>query len=50
MQKKRYGALEKWTAALDSIHTTVIGKNHSGSRGDFAFGMSDAFGPGPDRW
>ncbi|KAI0715089.1 PCI-domain-containing protein [Earliella scabrosa] len=50
LQKKRYSALDKWTTALESIHTTVIGKNHSGSRGDFGFGMSDSFGPGPDRW
>ncbi|KAI0756545.1 PCI-domain-containing protein [Daedaleopsis nitida] len=48
LQKKRYGALDKWTTALDSIHSTVIGKNHSGGRGDYGFGMSDSFGP--DRW
>ncbi|OSD06138.1 PCI-domain-containing protein [Trametes coccinea BRFM310] len=39
LQKKRYAALDKWTAALDSIHTTVLGKNHSGQRGDYGFGM-----------
>ncbi|KAI0361120.1 PCI-domain-containing protein [Trametes cingulata] len=38
LQKKRYGALEKWSAALDSIHNSVLAKNHSG-RGDFGFGM-----------
>ncbi|KAI0375464.1 PCI-domain-containing protein [Pilatotrama ljubarskyi] len=38
LQKKRYSALEKWSAALDSIHTSVLAKNHSG-RGDFGFGM-----------
>ncbi|KAI9057059.1 PCI-domain-containing protein [Trametes sanguinea] len=39
LQKQRYAALDKWTAALDSIHTTVLGKNHSGQRGDYGFGM-----------
>ncbi|RPD65031.1 PCI-domain-containing protein [Lentinus tigrinus ALCF2SS1-6] len=51
LQKKRYSALDKWSTALDSIHSTVIGKNHSGSRGDYGgYGMSDSFGLGPDRW
>ena len=51
LQKKRYGALDKWSTALESIHTTVIGKNHSGARGDYSgYGMSDSFGIGPDRW
>ncbi|KAH9897943.1 PCI-domain-containing protein [Cubamyces lactineus] len=39
LQKKRYAALDKWTAALESIHTTVLGKNQSGQRGDFGFGL-----------
>ncbi|EJF67104.1 PCI-domain-containing protein [Dichomitus squalens] len=50
LQRKRYSALDKWTAALESIHTTVIGKNHSGARGDYGFGMGDGFGSGSDRW
>ena len=50
LQRKRYSALDKWTAALESIHTTVIGKNHSGARGDYGFGLGDGYGPGSDRW
>ncbi|KAH9943987.1 PCI-domain-containing protein [Epithele typhae] len=50
LQKKRYGALEKWTTALENIHSAVIGKNHGGGRGEFAYGMGDSMGPGPDRW
>ena len=45
LRKKRYSALDKWSTALDTIHSTVIGKNHSGSRGDYGYGMGDAFGP-----
>ncbi|CDO73160.1 hypothetical protein BN946_scf185007.g215 [Trametes cinnabarina] len=39
LQKKRYAALEKWSGALDSIHTTVLAKNHSGQRGDYGYGL-----------
>ncbi|KAI0778645.1 PCI-domain-containing protein [Trametes elegans] len=49
LQKKRYSALDKWSAALDSIHTTVLGKNHSGQRGEFGFGVpSESLAEG--RW
>ncbi|OJT08479.1 COP9 signalosome complex subunit 2 [Trametes pubescens] len=50
LQKKRYSALDKWSAALDSIHTTVLGKNHSGQRGDFGFGLPSESLVGDGRW
>lgn len=50
LQRKRYSALHKWTAALETIHATVIGKNHSGGRGEYGYGMGDSYGPGSDRW
>ncbi|EIW64056.1 PCI-domain-containing protein [Trametes versicolor FP-101664 SS1] len=50
LQKKRYSALDKWSAALDSIHTTVLGKNHSGQRGDFGYGLPSESLVGDGRW
>ncbi|KAH9858261.1 PCI-domain-containing protein [Lenzites betulinus] len=50
LQKKRYGALDKWSSALELIHTTVLGKNNSGQRGDFGFGMPGESLAGDGRW
>ncbi|KAA1471383.1 PCI-domain-containing protein [Dentipellis sp. KUC8613] len=33
LEKKRYKALDKWTEALESVHTAVIGKNSGGGGG-----------------
>ena len=31
LEKQRYNALEKWTDALEGIHSAVIGKNPGGA-------------------
>ncbi|KAJ8084709.1 hypothetical protein PM082_003485 [Marasmius tenuissimus] len=50
LEKKRYAALQKWTDALDSVHSAVIGKS-SNSRGGDPTGMAaDAFAMRDDRW
>jgi len=43
LEKKRYAALQKWTDALESVHTSVVGKTGS-SRGPEASMAHDAFG------
>ncbi|KZT08627.1 PCI-domain-containing protein [Laetiporus sulphureus 93-53] len=44
LEKKRYAALDKWTTALESVHTSVVAKNQSGNKGtDFGMG-ADPFG------
>ncbi|EPQ60144.1 PCI-domain-containing protein [Gloeophyllum trabeum ATCC 11539] len=52
LEKKRYTALEKWTEALEGVHSAVIGKNGS-TRGDPAMGLPpESFGAmrEMDRW
>ncbi|EEB87381.1 hypothetical protein MPER_15278, partial [Moniliophthora perniciosa FA553] len=53
LEKKRYAALQKWTEALESAHSTVVGKTSPGSRGGDPTGMgmaADAFSMREDRW
>ncbi|TFY71833.1 hypothetical protein EVG20_g1172 [Dentipellis fragilis] len=33
LEKKRYKALDKWTEALETVHTAVVGKNSGGGAG-----------------
>lgn len=32
LEKKRYSALNKWTEALEAVHTAVLGKTATGGR------------------
>ncbi|KAF9270799.1 PCI-domain-containing protein [Marasmius fiardii PR-910] len=48
LEKKRYAALQKWTDALDSVHSAVVGKTSYNTRGD-PTGMAEAF-MRDDRW
>ncbi|KAK7058616.1 hypothetical protein VNI00_002252 [Paramarasmius palmivorus] len=52
LEKKRYAALQKWTEALESAHSAVVGKTGPSSRGGdpTGLGMSDAFAMREDRW
>ncbi|KDQ63032.1 hypothetical protein JAAARDRAFT_120393 [Jaapia argillacea MUCL 33604] len=58
LEKRRYAALEKWTEALDGVHSAIIGKSGTGVRGGPGVeGMGglglppEAFvGGGADRW
>lgn len=44
LEKKRYTSLRKWTEALESVHTAVIGKTASSNRGGDGPGFgSEAF-------
>ena len=43
LEKRRYNALDKWTEALESVHTVVIGKNPGPGRGPADPGLGDAF-------
>lgn len=46
LEKKRYTALEKWTDALESVHSAVINKAPGASRGGPEAGMSaEMFSP-----
>ncbi|KAI0081130.1 PCI-domain-containing protein [Panus rudis PR-1116 ss-1] len=42
LEKKRYTALEQWTAALEAVHAAVVGKSPGSSGGP------GGRGPGPD--
>ncbi|KAG7099824.1 hypothetical protein E1B28_001633 [Marasmius oreades] len=48
LEKKRYAALQRWTDALDSVHSAVVGKTSYNTRGD-STGMAEAF-MREDRW
>lgn len=39
LEKKRYTALERWTEALEGLHSTVAAKTAAGARGDPMMGM-----------
>lgn len=39
LEKKRYAALERWTEALEGLHSTVAAKTAAGARGDPMMGM-----------
>jgi len=51
LEKRRYVALEQWTATLENIHNAVINKSaasrHQGSMGDFG---DYEGGNGGSRW
>ncbi|EGO31099.1 hypothetical protein SERLADRAFT_364841 [Serpula lacrymans var. lacrymans S7.9] len=39
LEKKRYSALEKWTEALESVHSAVVAKTSTGGRADPTIGL-----------
>jgi len=39
LEKKRYAALERWTEALEGLHSSVAAKTAAGARGDPMMGM-----------
>jgi len=52
LEKKRYAALNKWTEALESVHTAVVGKTASTARGGPDPGMlgGEGFGLREEMW
>ncbi|OCH90066.1 PCI-domain-containing protein [Obba rivulosa] len=55
LEKKRYMALDKWSSALESVHTAVVGKT-GGRNADISLNMPESLGSslrdidGPPRW
>ncbi|CAK5264398.1 unnamed protein product [Mycena citricolor] len=53
LEKKRYAALNKWTEALENVHTAVVGKTAPSSRSvmsGITGGDLSEFVPRDDRW
>ncbi|TFK41917.1 PCI domain-containing protein [Crucibulum laeve] len=52
LEKKRYAALSKWTEALESVHSAVVGKTATSGRVGDPSMLPEVFGMGvrDDRW
>lgn len=44
LEKRRYAALEKWTEALENVHSAIVSKTSGSRNGDpLTISMSEAF-------
>jgi COP9 signalosome complex subunit 2 len=50
LEKKRYAALNKWTEALELVHSTVVGKTATVGRSDPSILGPEGFGVREERW
>jgi len=52
LEKKRYAALSKWTEALESVHSAVVGKTATANaRNDPSMlGAAEVYGMGMREW
>ena len=50
LEKKRYAALNKWTEALELVHSAVVGKTATAGRSDPSVLGPEGFGVREERW